>query len=187
MKHRVLLLIFLIILITSPFSHLYAEKAGGENKPKTEENQPIQIISDRLEAYNEKRMVVFSGNAVATRGDMIIKSDRLLLYYRKGLADSEKVGAREIGKGRDLEKIEAKGNVTIVQGERIAKGDDAVFYQDTQKIVMTGSTVLQEGRNIMRGGKIVIFLDENRGTIESTENKRVTATIYPVEKKEKKE
>jgi len=181
MKNKILL--FIVLLIFSPSSYLYAEKRGAENKPKAGEDQPIQIVSDRLEAYNEKKLVVFSGNAVATRGDMTIKSDRLLLYYRKGLADSEKTESREIGKGKDLEKVEAEGNVTILQGERIVTGDNAVFYQDTQRIVITGSPVLQEGKNIIQGGRVVIFLDENRGIVEGAENKRVTATIYPKEKK----
>ena len=187
MKNKSLLFKLLIIFTIFPFLYLYAEKTGGENKPKTEEEQPIQIVSDRLDAYNEKRMVVFSGNAVATRGDTTIRSERLLLYYKNGLAASEKAGSREIDKRRDLEKVEAKGNVTVTQGDRIVTGDDAVFYQDTHKIVITGNTVLQEGRNIIQGEKVVIFLDENRGIVESAENKRVTATIYPEgEKKEEK-
>ena len=185
MKNKILL--FIVLLIFSPSSYLYAEKRGAENKPKAGEDQPIQIVSDRLEAYNEKKLIVFSGNAVATRGDMTIKSERLLLYYKNGLAASEKAASREIDKGRNLEKVEAKGNVTVIQGDRIVTGDDAVFYEDTHKIVITGNTALREGRNIIQGGKIVIFLDENRGIVESAENKRVTATIYPEEEKNKEE
>jgi lipopolysaccharide export system protein LptA len=187
MKNKLILFKLLIILAISLFVYVYAEKTGAENKPSTEKEQPIRIVSDRLDAYNEKRMVVFSGNAVATRGDMTIKSERLLLYYKNGLATSEKAGSREIDKGRNLEKIEAKGNVTVIQSDRIVTGDDAVFYQDMHKIVITGNTALREGRNIIQGGKIVIFLDENRGIVESTENKRVTATIYPEEEKNKEE
>lgn len=161
---------------------LSAEKTGAESKPKTEEDQPIQIVSDRLEA--DKRTAVFSGNAVATRGDMTLKSDRLSLHYKEGLGGSTGPGGIE---RKGLEKIEAKGNVTMVQGDRIVTGDDAVFYQDTQRIVITGSAVLQEGKNIIHGGKVVIFLDENRGIVERTENKRVRATIYPAQKREKRE
>jgi lipopolysaccharide export system protein LptA len=182
-------LLLSIIICTFLFSaFLYTEKARAENKPKVKKEQPIQIVSDRMDANNEKRMVVFSGNAVATRGDMIIKAERIFLYYKGGVADSEGPGSREIGKRRDLEKVEAKGHVTVTQGEKIVTGDEAVFYQDTRKILITGNTVLQEGRNIIQGGRVVIFLDENRGIVESSENKRVTAIIYPEEadKEEKK-
>ncbi|MDP1991873.1 MAG: LptA/OstA family protein, partial [Syntrophales bacterium] len=56
----------------------------AKQKPKVERDQPIQIVSDRLDAYNEKRMVVFSGNAVATQGERTIRADVLTLYYKEG-------------------------------------------------------------------------------------------------------
>ena len=51
---------------------------------------------------------------------------------------------------------------------------------------MTGNAVMREGANIIRGDKVVVFLDENRGVVEGTASKRVTATIYPEEQKDKK-
>jgi lipopolysaccharide export system protein LptA len=86
----------------------------------------------------------------------------------------------------NLERVEAKGHVTITEGERVVTGEEGVFEQDIQKITMTGSAVLREGANIIRGDRIVVFLDENRGVVESLENRRVTATIYPKETEEKK-
>jgi lipopolysaccharide export system protein LptA len=69
---------------------------------------------------------------------------------------------------------------------RVVTGDHAIFYQDTQQVIMTGNAVMRDGKNVIRGDRIVVFLDENRGVVESDENKRVTATIYPNEKKEEK-
>ena len=79
----------------------------------------------------------------------------------------------------DLERVEANGHVTITEGERIVTGEMAVFEQEAQKITMTGDAVMREGTNVIRGDRIVVFLNENRGVVESAENKRVTATIYP--------
>ena len=98
----------------------------------------------------------------------------------------EKVGAKDVGNTGDLERIEAKGHVTITQGERVVTGEDAIFYQDTQQIVMTGNAVMREGRNVIRGDRIVVFLNEDRGIVESIEKSRVKAVIYPEEKKDKK-
>jgi lipopolysaccharide export system protein LptA len=81
--------------------------------------------------------------------------------------------------------MEAKGRVTITEGDRVVTGDDAVFEQDAQKITMTGSAVLREGDNIIQGDRIVVFLNENRGVVESAESRRVTATIYPGETKKR--
>jgi lipopolysaccharide export system protein LptA len=160
-------------------------RGGAKQKPKIERDQPIEIVSDRLDAYHEKRMVVFSGNAVAKQGARTIRSDRLILYYKEGLKTAGPSNRETEGMG-DLERVEAKGQVTISEGDRIVTGNEAVFEQDSQKITMTGSAVLREGANIVQGERIVVFLDENRGVVESAENGRVKATIYPVEKQEKR-
>jgi lipopolysaccharide export system protein LptA len=156
-----------------------------KQKPRIEKDQPIQIVSDRLDAYNDKRMVVFSGNAVATQGARIIRAERLTLYYREDRKAAGRSTAGVEGTG-NLERVEAKGHVTITEGERVVTGEEAVFEQDTQKITMTGSAVLREGANIIRGDRIVVFLNENRGLVESAENRRVTATIYPGESETKR-
>jgi len=157
-----------------------------KQKPGIEKDQPIQIVSDRLDAYNEKRMVVFSGNAVATQGARTIRAERLTLYYRD---DQKKTGRSSVGGGGEgtgnLERMEAKGHVTITEGERVVTGDEAVFEQDAQKITMTGSAVLREGDNIIQGDRIVVFLNENRGVVEGAGSRRVTATIYPGETKKR--
>jgi lipopolysaccharide export system protein LptA len=159
--------------------------AETKQKPRIEKSQPIQIVSDRLEAYNEKRMVVFTGNAVATQGGRTIRADRLTLYYKENTKTAGRSAAETGGTG-DLERVEANGHVTITEGERVVTGDEALFEPDAQKITMTGSAVLREGANIIRGDRIVVFLDENRGVVEGLENRRVTATIYPEENQEKK-
>ena len=183
MKNKRIIPLLLIFLC---FSYLGAKEGDPKRKPKVDKDQPIQIVSDRLDAYNEKKLVVFSGNAVATQGDKIIKSDRLLLYYKKDPRVPEKVAAKDVGNTGDLERIEAKGHVTITQGERVVTGEDAIFYQDTQQIVMTGNAVMREGRNVIRGDRIIVFLNEDRGIVESIEKSRVKATIYPEEKKDTK-
>jgi lipopolysaccharide export system protein LptA len=42
---------------------------------------------------------------------------------------------------------------------------------------------MREGKNVVKGERIVVYLDEDRGVVEGSQNKRVTATIYPNEKK----
>ncbi len=178
---RLFLLTVVSLLLVPVFVAAQAPK-----KMKMDKNQPIQIQSDRLDAYQEKKLVVFSGNAVATQGEKTIKADRLLIYYKDKdrPATPEKSNKMDMGTAGDLEKLEAQGQVVITQTNRVVTGDHAVFYQDSQKIVMTGNAVMREGKNMVKGEKIVVFLDENRGVIEGSERKRVTATIYPNEKNE---
>jgi lipopolysaccharide export system protein LptA len=177
-----LFILLVVYLLLVPVSGL----AQAPKKLKTDKNQPILIQSDRMDAYQEKKMVIFSGNVVATQGDKTIKSDRLLIYYKDNPGNPKKKDVKDMGNAGDLEKLEAQGHVIITQTNRVVTGENAVFYQDSQKIVMTGNTVMREGKNIVKGDKIVVFLNEDRGVVEGSESKRVTATIYPNEKKEEK-
>jgi len=68
-----------VILLTA--SYVYAENSLISKQS----DEPMEITSDRMEAFNESKLVVFSGNAMATQGSKILKSDKLLLYYKKNL------------------------------------------------------------------------------------------------------
>ncbi|MCX5830424.1 MAG: lipopolysaccharide transport periplasmic protein LptA [Deltaproteobacteria bacterium] len=182
MKGRLLCLLFIGWGLFVPCAAPVAQGAELARKSPAD-SHPIEISADRLEAYDAKKVVLFSGNAVATQGDRVIKADKIFLYYKKEERDPGREGLRDVGKTGDLEKIEARGHVSVSQGDRLVTGDQAVYYQESQKIVMTGSAVMQQGNNILRGDKIEVFLNENRGVVEAAENKRVKATIYPVEKK----
>jgi lipopolysaccharide export system protein LptA len=173
-----------VLMVVSLLLFPVSASAQAQKKLKMDKSQPIDIQSDRLDAYQEKKVVIFSGNAVATQGDRTIKADRLLIYYKDRPGGTEKKDIKDMGAVGDFERLEAQGHVTITETNRIVTGDHAIFYQDSQKIVMTGNAVMREGKNIIKGGKIIVFLDEDRGVVESSESKRVTATIYPNEKKE---
>ena len=181
-KKIFLLCILFLLLITSTIQ----AKDNSAKINKLSSKEPIEIVADRMDAYNEKKLVIFSGNAVATQGDKEIKSDRLLLYYKKETGKKEKIGAKEIDGTGDLEKIEAKGNVIVTQKEKVATGDEAVYLQDSGQIIMTGNATLRDGKNLIKGDKVIVFVNEDRGTVESDPQKRVKAIIYPQEKSENK-
>ncbi len=185
MPAKILTMIVCLGVLIAPLWRSQAVSGEPKQKPGIERDQPIHIVSDRLDAYSDKRMVVFSGNAVATQGARTIHSDRLTLYYK----DDKKPAGRSAGEAErtgNVERVEANGHVTITEGERIVTGETAVYDQDARKITMTGGAVMREGANVIRGDRIVVFLDENRGVVESAENGRVTATIYPGDHQEKK-
>lgn len=171
-----------VILIWLSFftAHAVAKDSAAKNQTPQNKDLPIEIASNRLDAYNEKRLVIFSGDAVATQGDKTIKADRLLVYYKKDEQRPKTSAAKNVEQSGDLERIEAKGKVTVIQGERVVTGNEAVYSQEAQKITMTGNAVMREGKNVVRGETIVVYLNENRGVVEgNAENKRVKATIYP--------
>lgn len=177
----------LVILLLSSFAipELLLGKDTRSQWLKDGGNKPIEIASDRLDAYREKDLVEFSGNVVATQGDRVIQSDSLRLYFKKR-ADGKGAAPGSAANAGDIDRIVSKGNVRITEKDRIVTGDQAVFYSDEQRIVVTGNPVMREGSNVVTGDRVVVLLNENRGVVEGSSGKRVTATIYPDESKGKK-
>jgi lipopolysaccharide export system protein LptA len=170
-------LFILFVLLTTSIAY-------AENKLfNKQSDEPIEITSNRMEAFNEKKLIVFSGNAIAKQGNKVLKADQLNLYYKKEPDKKVKVGTTETEGTGDLEKVEAKGNVSLTQGGRTATGDEAIYLRDSGKVIMTGNPVLSEGKNSIKGDRVIVFLNEDRGVVESNTKKQVKAIIYPQEKK----
>ena len=174
---KVYSLIIFIILLSARC--IYADN----NFLSKQSDEPMEITSSKMEAYNENKLIVFSGNAMVKQGNKVLKSDKLLLYYKKEPDKKEKVGTVEAEKSGDLEKVEAKGNVSLTQGQRIATGDEAIYFRDSGKVILTGNAMLREGKNSIKGDRVIVFINENRGVVESNSKKQIKAVIYPQEKK----
>ncbi len=142
------------------------------------EKNPIRITSDRLDAYDDRSLVLFSGNVEAVQGDTVIHADNLYIYYNREAGGGNVISGVAEGTG-NIDKIELQGNVIVKLNERTVTGGTAIFYNTEQKIVMTGNAVMMEGENVIKGDRITVFLLENRGVVDGSGGERVTATIYP--------
>jgi lipopolysaccharide export system protein LptA len=93
--------------------------------------------------------------------------------------ESSPLGAVGIEK---ITRIEALGKVRMVQGDRVATGDKAIYYTQEDKLLLMGNPQLWRGDNSLKGHLITFFVQENRAVVESDPNKRVEAVIYPSQK-----
>ena len=127
-------------------------------------DSPVNITSDSLEYDNSANRILFNGNVVARQSDILMFADKMdVLYNDEG----------------EIRTIASKGNVKVIQGERIATGDKIIFFKQEQKIVVTGNPRVWQGDNVIQGKKITVFLKEDRSVIEGGPDGRVNATIYP--------
>ncbi|MDY0269799.1 lipopolysaccharide transport periplasmic protein LptA [Trichloromonas sp.] len=129
-------------------------------------SQPIEITSDRLEGDDPAGFAKFSGSVVAKQGDATIYADEVTIHYSPG-------------KTRDIDQVVAVGNVRIVQGERTATGNKAVFYNRESKVVLTGSPKVHQGKDSVEGDEITVFLNEERSVVTGKEGGRVNAVFHP--------
>ncbi len=125
-------------------------------------SQPIRIKSDGLEWDYQRRVVTFRGNVIANQEDVTLYSDRMVIYYDESTSE--------------VTQIVAEGAVRIVQLDRRATGEKAVFHNAEMKIVLTGRPVVRQGKNVVNGDKITILIDRDWVEVE-----RPDVTISPEE------
>lgn len=158
MTKRILTLLLVVVLFV-PVSISAAPVDATQNRG------PIHVTSDRLEADDEAQIVIFSGNAVATQDDVTIHADRLTIKYT--------------GEKREIVQVIADGQVRIVQQEKLATGEKAVYYNQEERVVMTGSPKVTEGDNSVEGQEITLYLNEKRSVVSGGDGGRVKAIFTP--------
>jgi len=137
----------------------------AQDLPGGPSSEPVKVTADRLEADDTTRTLKFAGNAIARQGDVSIASDQLTIEY--------------LGEERQVKQIVAEGNVKIVQGDRVATGQRAVYDRLQEQIILSGSPMVTEGPNSVRGDEIVLFMDGRRSLIKGGPSGRVQAVFQP--------
>lgn len=164
-----LLTILTLTLSTSLALAAPAEKSVRKDRP----NLPITIKSNELTADNKGKTAIFTGKVVAKQGDVTIFSDKLIVNYAES--------------GNEVDKVEAIGNVRIVQLNRTGISSQAVYESRDGRITLTGSPdpkVLQ-GSDSVTGKIITYYVDDDRSFVTGggDPNARVEAVINPSAKK----
>lgn len=181
--HRLATLGLLLVLCLALALPAFAAKKKAEPKG----DQPIHVTSDRLEVDNKAQIATFIGKVKATQGDVVITSDRLLVYYdRDEKAAKPKKGEKPKGlmdEGGKVRMVVAIGHVKIVQRDRVGVGQKATYWAGGRKILLEGKATVWRGKNVVSGDKITVFLDEDRSVVHGAPGKRVTVTIVPGSKR----
>ncbi|MRR55398.1 MAG: lipopolysaccharide transport periplasmic protein LptA [Deltaproteobacteria bacterium] len=146
----------LVVSATFCFAAAPGKDAGG---------QPIVIKSNELQADTKSRTATFMGKVVAKQDSITIHTDKLVVRYAE--------------KGGNVEKVEAFGNVRIVQENRIGTAQHAVYYTNDGKIVLSGSPKVVQGKDMVSGSEITYFVNEEKSLVTGTSDARVEAVIYP--------
>jgi lipopolysaccharide export system protein LptA len=171
---------------------LFGPSWAAQEKPALGSSNPIVVTADTLEADNKAKVATFAGNVVAKQAQeketLFIYCQKLIVHYadepaKKGGAGRapEKKGAAQ--QNSKIDKIIATGQVKIVQGEDVATGETATFYNDDQKIILSGDPKVWQGKNLVKGEEITVWIRENRSLVTSKGSNRVQAVIHQEEKK----
>jgi lipopolysaccharide export system protein LptA len=190
-RHRLLALAGLLVMfwaVSSPADGAAPKKEGGE--------VPLRITAARLEADKIKGIIIFSGQVKAIYGDSTLYSDQLWIYLEtkpeppKGAAKpppemAEQSPLGEMG-AEKIDRIVAKGNVRLVQEDRVATGDEAIYYKKRDEVVLLGNPQVWRAENTLKGERIIFNLKTNKVLVESSPQRRVEALLYSKETPEGK-
>ena len=171
-------LLFFSLCLT--FTFCIASVAWGQKGMTT--SAPIQIEADRMESSQEESVVVFSGHVRANQNDLTINADAMTVHYTgTGVQPNSATDIPAEGLSRQIDKITAKGNVEIVQGDWVATGDTMDFNSDKRIAILSGNAKAWQNQNMVSGEKIFLYLDEGKSVVErsTVEGERVKAFIYP--------
>jgi lipopolysaccharide export system protein LptA len=182
-RHRLLALAGLLVMfwaVSSP-----AEGAA----PKSQSGEvPLRISAARLEADQKDGIITFSGQVKAIYGDATLYADQLRVHFKakpeppKGAAKppQEKAEPSPLGDlgAEKIDRIVAKGNVRMVQEDRVATGNEGIYYKDRDEVVLTGNPQLWSAENTLKGERIIFNLTTNKVLVESSPQRRVEALLY---------
>jgi len=157
-------LIFLSLISFAVSRALAAPTASGSVR-KDRSNLPITIKSSQLSADNKGKTAIFTGKVVAKQGDITIFSDKLTINY------GDKKG--------DVEKVEAEGNVRIIQENRIGLASHAVYESRLGRITLTGKPRVMQGADTTSGKTITYLIDDERSIVTGDIGEPVVTTIHP--------
>lgn len=116
----------------------------------TEDNLTV-ITSDKLTFDYQKQYALFEKNVVVVDPEMRLYADRMTVRF---------------GPDNHITEIKAEGRVHIVQQDKEARSDLAIYNLLQGVIILTGKPQVTRGQDILTGDKITFWKGENRMIVE---------------------
>jgi lipopolysaccharide export system protein LptA len=159
----------------------FTAAATASNKPAATPSEPVTILSDVLDIYQEpdENRFVFSGNVNVTNGESHTTCQQLeVLAQRSAAANpaapaAERAAAPPVGLGvGHVEHIVATNQVVVSEGDLEASGQQAEMIPSEQRVVLSGSPQMRDNKSetILEGGHITWLRDRQEIQVEPTED-----------------
>jgi len=153
------------------------DTAPDQSRPIAD--QKLLITSDSLMTDNEAKYSEFIGNVRATQGPNIVTSDKLRVYFKEAMSNSQ----NPVASADSIQKLVATGNVIIHFDDKVAVAQRAVYITDTRILVLTGTdSKITSGKDSICGEKITLFRADGRISVERGIEKRVEAMFFSGQK-----
>jgi lipopolysaccharide export system protein LptA len=162
----------LAVAMTADIAAVYAQQPSGPPNAlqgfSQNRDKPIKINSATLEVRDKDKMATFSGDVHLVQGDTSMRSKTLVVFYEddapaKPATPSAKPGTpsattTQAGpqQNQQIKRVEANGNVIVVQKDQTATGDTGVFDMRANTVTMSGNVVISQGPNVVKGDTLTV-------------------------------
>jgi lipopolysaccharide export system protein LptA len=183
-------LLAIAALLVLPAASLHAQPNKDANKGppnalqgfSQNRDQPVHIEAATLVVKDKEKVATFSGDVKVVQGDTTMKCQSLIVFY-EGDAEPEKTGTATKAKPKTMQaatpgpggeqkikRLEAHGNVVVIQKDQTATGELGIFDMKTNTVTMTSNVVMTQGQNVLRGDKLIVDLTSGVSRVESGKN-----------------
>ncbi len=155
-------LIALFLCFQGVFYSFPCVVAGGDTQPSISKDSlkgrlseghwnpdvPVDIQSEQMTLDFDAGRIIFQGDVKVTQADFFLTAQRITAIFGEN--------------AEDIEKIIAKGDVTIRKTDKMGWGQEAIYDRGKAIVRLTGDPYLKQGKNYIKGTEICVFLDEDR-------------------------
>ena len=154
---------------------VFGPAGGGLCQIAGNSKAPIDITASTAEVISAQCQTIWRGSAEALQDRTRLRADTIKVY-----AHPKGTGANGQADCGATDRIEAEGHVFYVDADQNARADKAVYSQGADQIVMTGNVIVVQGPNVARGERLTIKVSTREARMEAGGGSgRVRAVIYP--------
>jgi lipopolysaccharide export system protein LptA len=150
-------------------------------------DKPIKINAATLEVRDKDKVATFSGDVHLVQGDTTLRSKTLVVFYDDDATSkppNPPAGATQaaLQQNQQIKRVEAKGDVIVVQKDQTATGESGVFDMRANTVTLLGNVAISQGQNVVKGDTLTVDLTTGVSRIacgKAQEKCRVQALILP--------
>ncbi len=128
---------------------------------------PVKIQAATLVVKDKEKVATFSGDVHVVQGDTDMRCKVLVVYYEGDPGKSATGAGSGQGGSQQIRRMQATGNVTVIQKDQTAQGERADFDMHSNTVTLTGNVVVTKGQDVLRGQKLVVNLTTGVSRMES--------------------
>ncbi len=168
---------FKIILLTCLSSFLLASSPGVlAQAPTPDEEQPVHISANSLDAQEKKGISIYKGNVIVTQGSLTLKGDEIMVKHPNNQLQTVKSTGQPASFKRFSQTDQSwlKGKANLIEYDALNK-----------TVLLVGNAqVEQPGQHLIKGPKLFYDMANQTLKAQSTEQEkgRISVTFNPATK-----